>query len=44
MYSVQYVVLGIHVQIKGHLQMQVQCVMYTVQGAVKDEDLACETG
>ena len=32
-YSVQYVVRSVHVQIQGHLQVQVQCVMYTVQCA-----------
>ena len=29
-YSVQYVVLRVHVQIQGHLQVQVKCVMYTM--------------
>ena len=50
MYSVQCVVGSVHVQIQGHLQVQVQCVMYAVQFAgcsvlpAKDEDLAVETG
>ena len=49
-YSVQYVVWSVHVQIQGQLQVQVQNVMYIVQCAgrsvlpAKDEDLAVETG
>ena len=49
-YSVQCVVRSVHFQIPGFLQVQVQCVMYTVQYAgfsvlpAKDEDFAVETG
>ena len=48
-YSVQYVLSSVHVQIQGHLQVQVQCVMYAVQCAgcsvlpTKDEGLAVKT-
>ena len=50
MYSVQCVVGSVHVQILGHLQVKVQCVMYTVECAgcsvlpATDKDLAVETG
>ena len=40
---------GVHVQVQGHLQVQVQCIMYTLQWAgcsvlpAKDEELAVKT-
>ena len=49
-YSVQCVVWSVDVQIQGHLQVQVQCILYTVQCTgcsvmpTKDEDLAGEQG
>ena len=49
-YSVQCVVSGVHVQIQGHFQVQVLCVMYTVLFAggrvlpKKEENLAIESG
>ena len=50
MQSVQCVVWSVQMQFPVHLQVQVQCVMYTVQCAgcsmlpAKDENLAVETG
>ena len=49
MYSAQYVVGSLHVQIQGPFQVQVQCILFTVQCAgcsvmpAKDEDWAVET-
>ena len=49
-YSVQYVVCSVCVQIQGHFQVQVNSVMYTVQCTgfsvlpASDEYLAVETG
>ena len=50
MNSVQCVVLSVQVQMQVHFQVQVQCVVYTVQCVgssvlpTKDEDLGVETG
>ena len=49
-YGVQYEVLSVHVQIQGHLQLQVQCIMCKVQCAgcsmlpANYDDLAVEIG
>ena len=49
-YSVQCVVWSVQVQMQLYLQVQVQCVVYTVHFAVcsvlpvKDEDLSVKIG
>ena len=50
MQSVQCVVWSVHMQFPVHLQVQVECIMYTVQFAgcsvlpAKDGNLAVEKG